>query len=82
MVKIFEILVASFWKGGTISSKDPHYAFLNSNNCITWVSDSHIYLEAICDKNKGINEERSVITGGHYKKDTEKLSFDENFQAV
>ena len=75
-------LVYHYDIGGILSAKNPHYAFLNANNSITWISDSHMYLETMCDKSTCINEEHYVITGGRYEKDMEELSFKEKFQAV
>lgn len=41
--------VYHFDNSGRISAKNPHYAFLNPGNQLTWVSDSHIYYEFKCN---------------------------------
>lgn len=74
--------VYHFGMNGRITAKNPHFAYLNSNNHITWVSDDHIYLESVCRKSNCIGEEHYIITGGKYEKNPEELIFVEKFQTT
>lgn len=65
---------------GKISKKSPHYAFMNPNGQLTWVSDNHIYYEFICDNTICKKKRHYVITGAQYEKENIKLVT--GFQAV
>ncbi len=67
---------------GTITSENPHYAQLNTNNQLTWVSDSHIYHEFVCDDLVCAEKRHYVITGAVYKKQTEATAIRDGFQAI
>ncbi|GMN11594.1 hypothetical protein MTsPCn9_25280 [Croceitalea sp. MTPC9] len=74
--------VYHFDSNGQISSKNPHYAFLNSNNQLTWVSDSHIYYEFICNDSNCSNRKHYIITGAQYLQQPMGLKLISGFQAV
>ncbi|QLG44380.1 hypothetical protein [Costertonia aggregata] len=67
---------------GRISAKNPHYAYMNSNNQLTWVSDNHIYHEFICDSSHCFKTRHYVISGVKYEKQTQGLQSEYGFQTI
>jgi len=67
---------------GKISAKNPHYAFMNSNNQLTWVSDNHIYHEFICGSSDCFDTRHYVISGVKYEKQTQGLHSEYGFQTI
>jgi len=71
--------VCHFDKSGVICAKNPHYAFLNYNGQLTWVSDDHIYYEFIRSE---ANIKHYIITGIRYRKRQKELEPISLFQAI
>ncbi|WP_343486148.1 hypothetical protein [Allomuricauda sp. d1] len=67
---------------GSISAKNPHYAFVNPKNQLTWVSDDHIYYEFVCADYNCPHKKHYVITGAKYAKQPHKLKLVSGFQAI
>jgi|GEM_PF-6497215 len=67
---------------GQIITKNPHYAFLNSNNQLSWVSDDHIYYEFVHSGSHSTDPRCYIITGGPYQKFQGKLTLTSGFQTI
>lgn len=67
---------------GKISAKNPHYAFMNLNNQLTWVSDNHIYHEFICGSSDCFDTRHYVISGVKFEKQTQGLQSEYGFQTI
>lgn len=74
--------VYHFDNSGRISAKNPHYAFLNPGNQLTWVSDSHIYYEFMCNGIICDEKKHYTITGGRYQRQVKQYKLASGFQAV
>jgi hypothetical protein len=74
--------ILHFDDNGTITSKNPHYAFLNNSNQLIWVSEDHIYYEFICDNSNCSDEKHYVISGAAYEKHTNRVKLTSGFQTV
>ena len=74
--------VYHFKNNGSIVSGDPHYAFLNNNNQLTWVTNNHIYYEFTCNQENCTNSKHYVITGASYEHKQMKSKLVSGFQAV
>ncbi|MFD2562983.1 hypothetical protein [Aquimarina rubra] len=66
---------------GKLDYENPHYALVNDQSQLTWVSDNHIYYEFVCDNKKHKNERHYVITALPYSREN-KLKFDTPIQAI
>jgi|GEM_PF-2724733 len=69
-------------KNGEITAKNPHFAFLNTYNQLTWISDTHIYHEFVCGNANCKENKHYVITGADYKRHSKKIEITSGFQAV
>jgi len=74
--------VYHFNNDGALSAKNPHYAFLNPDNQLTWVSDDHIYFEFVRNQTALTNKKQYVITGAQYEKQQKEMKLISGFQAV
>ncbi|WP_108803891.1 hypothetical protein [Aquimarina sp. Aq107] len=63
-------------------SKNPHYAFLNNNNQLIWISEDHIYCEFVCNDSNCFQKRHYVISGAAYKEQTKQLNFTHGFQTI
>ena len=52
---------------GTVTNKNPHYAFLNHSNRLIWIAEHHVYYEFICDNSTCPDTKHYVITGADRK---------------
>ncbi|TMM51975.1 hypothetical protein FEE95_21400 [Maribacter algarum] len=66
---------------GKLDYENPHYALVNNQSQLTWVSDNHIYYEFVCDNKKHKNERHYVITALPYSREN-KLKFGTPIQAI
>lgn len=73
--------VYHFNEKGTLDYENPHYAFLNDQSQLTWVSDNHVYYEFVCDDKKCANDKHYVITAIPYSNNN-TLKFDAPIQAI
>jgi len=73
--------VYHFDEKGKLISENPHYAFVNNENQLTWVSDNHIYHEFVCEDAKCTNSKHYVITAISYTS-TNGIKFGIPFQAI
>ncbi len=74
--------VYHFDKRGMITSRNPHYAFLNPQQQLTWISDDHVYYEFVCENIHCRHGKHYVITGGQYAPKADKTTLLNGFQAV
>ncbi len=74
--------VYHFNDDGNISARNPHYAFLNPDNQLTWVSGDHIYVEFVRNHSVYTNEKQYVITGAQYEKQRKEMKLISGFQAI
>jgi len=65
----------------TLDYENPHYAFLNEQSQLTWVSDNHIYYEFICYDSDCSESKHYVITAMPYTKKN-KVQFGAPIQAI
>jgi len=68
--------------GGAQIAKTPHYAFLDQEGQITWITEDHIFFETVCHENHGLSGKHYVITGEAYEKKTKKDRLIHRFQAI
>ncbi|WP_394746737.1 hypothetical protein [Spongiimicrobium salis] len=73
--------VYHFNSKGVLDYENPHYAFLNDQNQLTWVSDNHVYYEFVCEDEKCTDSKHYVITAIPYS-NTNELNFGTPFQAI
>jgi len=73
--------VYHFNSKGILDYENPHYAFLNDQTQLTWVSDNHVYYEFVCEDKKCTNSKHYVITAIPYSNNNE-LNFDIPIQAI
>lgn len=73
--------VYHFDENGKLIYENPHYAFANNQNQLTWVSDNHIYYEFVCEDVKCTTSKHYVITAISYTS-TNGLKFGIPFQAI
>jgi len=66
---------------GTLDYESPHYAFVNDQNQLTWVSDNHVYYEFVCQDEKCRNGRHYVITAIPYS-NSGKLKFGTPFKTI
>ncbi|NER17296.1 hypothetical protein [Spongiivirga citrea] len=66
---------------GTLDYENPHYAFLNDQSQLTWVSDNHVYYEFVCEDKKCSKSKHYVITAMPYSNSNE-LKFGTPIQAI
>lgn len=66
---------------GKLDYENPHYAFVNGQSQIIWVSDNHIYYEFVCNSKKHKNEKHYVITALPYSNSNE-FKFGTPIQAI
>ena len=59
----------------------PHYAYLNTQQQLTWVSNDHIYFEFVCDHQQCSQPKHYVITGGQYEQQGKSSKLVSGFQA-
>ncbi|MEL6195036.1 MAG: hypothetical protein AAFR66_23465 [Bacteroidota bacterium] len=74
--------VYHFNERGMITSRNPHYAFLNPQKQLTWISNNHVYYEFVCDNIHCNHGKHYVITGGQYSPKVKKAKLLTGFQAV
>jgi len=74
--------VYHFDEYGTISFQNPHYALLNMDGQLTWVSNDHMYFEFVCQDPSCGDSKHYVITGGKYEKQDNALQLVTGFQAI
>jgi len=74
--------VIHFNNDKNISSKNPHYAFLNNSDQLIWVSEDHVYYEFVCNKASCFEKRHYVICGAAYKEQKEQLKFTHGFQTI
>ncbi|MEM8765378.1 MAG: hypothetical protein AAGD88_16275 [Bacteroidota bacterium] len=65
-----------------ISAENPHYAYCNTNQQLTWVSNDNVYYEFTCDNPNHPNEKQYVITGARYSVLEKELKPSAGFQAI
>jgi len=67
---------------GTPVSGNPHYAFLNSNHELSWVSNNHIYYEFTGSHHHNFIGRHYIITGASYDNRSGQARLTKGFQAV
>lgn len=73
--------VYHFNKNGALDYENPHYAFLNDQSQLTWVSDNHVYYEFVCEDKKCAFGKHYVITAMPYS-NNDTLKFGTPVQAI
>ncbi|MEO0570910.1 MAG: hypothetical protein AAF039_04330, partial [Bacteroidota bacterium] len=73
--------VYHFNKKGTLDYENPHYAFLNDQSQLTWVSDNHVYYEFVCNDSHCDFDSHYVITAIPYS-NKNTLKFGTPIQAI
>ena len=67
---------------GKLVAKTPHFAFLDEQGQITWITEDHIFFETVCHQNHGLPGKHYVITGEAYEHKTKKATLVHRFQAI
>jgi len=68
--------------GAQVVSENPHLAAVGSKGQLTWISDTNIYYELVCEASSGEKSRSYVITGAHYEKKRGRLNLTSGFQAI
>ncbi len=74
--------VYHFNENGKLISENPHYAFLNDQSQLSWVSDNYIYYEFVCDDTNCAREKHYVINAIPYTTPKERPKFGLAYQTV
>lgn len=74
--------VYHYREDGSMQAQTPHYAFLDEQGQITWVTKDHIYFETVCHHDHGHAAKHYVITGKAFAKTGRKPALIHQFQAV
>lgn len=73
--------VYHFNENGNMDYENPHYALLNGESQLTWVSDNHVYYEFVCEDEKCAAGKHYVITAMPYS-NHDRLKFGAPIQAI
>lgn len=74
--------VYHYASSGALIAQTPHYAFLDEEGQITWITEDHIFFETVCHKDHGLPGKHYVITGEAYEKKPKKATLIHRFQAI
>ncbi len=73
--------VCHFNAQGQLYAENPHYAYVNQQLQLTWVSDDHVYFECVETAPLPDSARHYRITGGQYLKRSRKTKLVNGFQA-
>ncbi len=73
--------VYHFDEHGILDYENPHYAFLNNQKQLTWISDTHIYYEFVCTNRNCRSDNHYVITALPYSNES-AIKFGSPHQAI